>query len=367
MNATRFLAATLLAFWPAVAAADESARLPLLHFAEGSWQAFSGTLQVLRTSGDQAEGLKAGLEIGYLALGRVEAGDQSLLLVRSGESTEGEGATFNEAVSLTVSPSGETKTKFPLEDRAERVSPLGFSYLPLSIFPAIPNTEPREWTEKTRLSVLYHEPVQVELRHRVAPIAGAKDERFLYTRTALPGQKLALSANRIEVPFEIESLVETFTLRLEFGTAGRAAELLEFRSSLRGKLPTSEGPPAVVTREIELSRNAAQTVQGEKWERLKAEARRVEEIERALFLNLDADGAESRQRSFEKEFPAGRFVRAVAGLTRQAEDVAPIAQERKLYGKPAPDFTLEDLEGKSVTLSKAAQGKITLLTFWSIG
>jgi hypothetical protein len=39
----------------------------------------------------------------------------------------------------------------------------------------------------------------------------------------------------------------------------------------------------------------------------------------------------------------------------------------KILGRPAPDFTLEDLEGKKVSFREAIRGKVALLSFWGYG
>ena len=39
----------------------------------------------------------------------------------------------------------------------------------------------------------------------------------------------------------------------------------------------------------------------------------------------------------------------------------------KIIGKPAPDFTLNDLDGKQVNFRKETAGKVTLLSFWGVG
>lgn len=39
----------------------------------------------------------------------------------------------------------------------------------------------------------------------------------------------------------------------------------------------------------------------------------------------------------------------------------------KILGKKVPDFTVEDLDGKSAKLSELSKGKVTLLSFWGLG
>jgi hypothetical protein len=77
---------------------------------------------------------------------------------------------------------------------------------------------------------------------------------------------------------------------------------------------------------------------------------------------------------YEKAHPEGLLAAAVEPLRARARaaieagEAARAAEERraKLIGSPAPDFTLEDLEGKKVSLSDL-RGKTVLLAFWGYG
>ena len=53
---------------------------------------------------------------------------------------------------------------------------------------------------------------------------------------------------------------------------------------------------------------------------------------------------------------------AVAGPTAQAGEMAGKCK----VGDRAPDFTLADVEGRKVQLSKVNSGKVVLLAFWSL-
>ena len=77
---------------------------------------------------------------------------------------------------------------------------------------------------------------------------------------------------------------------------------------------------------------------------------------------------------YEMAYPKGLLAAAVEPLRAQARmameagEAVRAAEERhaKLIGSPAPDFTLEDLEGKKVSLSDF-RGKTVLLAFWGYG
>ena len=73
------------------------------------------------------------------------------------------------------------------------------------------------------------------------------------------------------------------------------------------------------------------------------------------------------RKEFEKG-PLGDVVKDVDGLLDEIRELAkqplnPDDRAKKLLGKPAPDFTLEDLDGDEVKLSDY-QGKTVMLAFW---
>jgi len=332
-----------------------------LQVSEGDWLLYKGTLKASRKSaGESSENLSASLEVAYLGLGPAAgaSGGREALLVRSAESQDDASIAASEAVSLVLGSDLAARPVHPIEDRASRVSPLFFNHLPLGLFPALGDAAQREWTAPARLHVLFHEPKEVAASHRIeAPdLAGA----VRYTVEA-KGQKVSFLRDRTEVPFEIAALKQAWTLSPSKG------QLLRFESRLEGKLLGDEDAAVLVQVEIDLALSQPQRVEGGRWAKLKAEARSLQEIEAALFADFNVERAQAKAQAFEKEASGSRLARFAAGLARQADDVAPIAQERRLYGKPAPDFTLRDLEGKEVTFSKILPGKITLLSFWSVG
>jgi hypothetical protein len=324
---------------------------------EGSWLSYKGTLKVItQKAGDEPEELLASLEEAYVGLGP-PGPQQEVLLVRTGESPVGQELATHEAVTLVAAPGATFRAKLPLADRATRVSPVLFNHLPLSIFPALADVTPRQWRAPARLQVYLHEPRELAASHRLQP---AEPSGTVYAVEADRGQKLSFVQNRVELLFEVAALQQVYHL------SPREGRVLKFHSRLEGKVLAGESP-VVLKVEVELTQNETLDLKGGKWTDLLAEARQVQEIERSLFGSLDAEGAQAKASAFAKAHPGSRLSRFAAGLSQQADDVAPIAKERRLYQKPAPDFTLKDLSGKDVKLSSILPGKITLLSFWSVG
>jgi hypothetical protein len=281
-----------------------------------------------------------------------------VLLVRTGESPVGQELATHEAVTLVAAPDGTFRAKLPLEDRATRVSPVLFNHLPLSIFPPLADVTPRQWRAPAKLQVHLHEPRELAASHKVEP--AEPSGTVSYTVEADRGQKLSFVRNRVELLFEVTGLKQVYQL------SPRDGGVLKFQSGLEGRILAGEAP-VLLKVEVELTQNEALELKGAKWADLLAEARKVQDIERSLFASLDSEGAQAKASAFARAHPGSRLSRFAAGLSQQADDVAPIAKERRLYGKPAPDFTLKDLAGKDVKVSAILPGKITLLSFWSVG
>ncbi len=334
---------------------------------EGEWILYKGNLQAQQRREEESESLNMVLEVAYLGLGskKPSGEDAEVLLLRMGESPDENAAAVAEAVSLVADPARGLVADLPIQDRGTRVSPLLFKFLPLSIFPAradLPgpaeNQPARQGAGKTAIHVLFLEEKELKLTRRVEPDAATGP--FSISVTAEPGQRVSFLQDRVEVPFEIARLEKTY--RLAPSKTARRFDLLSFESRLEGKFPGEE-----LSLRIELTRSGVRTIEGAAWKQLQAEARALQEIERMIFQKLDPEGARVRVQTFEKEHPSGRLGRYAVGLGLQAENVWEIARERRLYGKTAPDFTLKDLGGKDVTLSKILPGKITLLSFWGVG
>lgn len=87
-----------------------------------------------------------------------------------------------------------------------------------------------------------------------------------------------------------------------------------------------------------------------------------------------SEGISKRIKAFEKAAKGSSLepvtkaltarVQAFRGFFEETEDGKGFA---KLLFKPAPDFKLESLDGKQVSLREASRGKVTLLSFWGVG
>jgi hypothetical protein len=340
-----------------------------VRIAEGDWLLYRGVLKLeTRRPEDEPEEVTVGLEVAYLGMGGSSsssgaAGGQEVLVLRSGESPDKKDVAVSEAVSCLARPDLSLEPRYPLEDRAARVSPFLFKHLPLGIFPALPATErleateARSWKGPAALQVLSSKPRTLAASHRLEPAPAGV---LRYTVEAEAGQKSPLLEEGVEVVVEILRLKEVFDLDPARG------RLLKFESSLEARMGPVQGA-AQVRLSVELTQSEALKLEGSRWKQLLAEARQVEEIERTLFQALDPETAQSRAAAFKKEHAGSRLLPFAAGLSLQADEVRPIVRERRLYGKPAPDFTLMDLDGKEATLSALLPGKVTLLSFFEVG
>ncbi|MGE4614647.1 MAG: redoxin domain-containing protein [Planctomycetota bacterium] len=168
----------------------------------------------------------------------------------------------------------------------------------------------------------------------------------------------------------------------------RALKLSEFKETLLlgtgGSLKQAEWTATLL-------RGSEETVTSEKRvlrvERLEAglieeeESKQVQEgyeflapVVRVLRKGMSLAAVELAETMFEKgrkdhkRGPLGEVVEEVASLLKSSKKIAsrpldPDVRARKMFGKPAPDFTLEDLEGKSVSLSDY-RGKTVMVAFW---
>ena len=81
--------------------------------------------------------------------------------------------------------------------------------------------------------------------------------------------------------------------------------------------------------------------------------------------SVQAAAAAARGTLLDAAAPALELRLAVyRSFFEESEEGRQLAQ---LLGKPAPDFTLADMEGKEVKFREVTRGKVTLLTFWGYG
>jgi hypothetical protein len=98
----------------------------------------------------------------------------------------------------------------------------------------------------------------------------------------------------------------------------------------------------------------------------------LEEVRSILdLLSSDPEKAGRTLQGFAERHPGLELEEVAAQLAAfaeaaRAEQEGEAAAAAKIVGKPAPDFTLKDLEGKEVSLSDF-RGKVVFLSFWGVG
>jgi len=333
---------------------------PIVRLGDGTWCLYKGSLKVTtRRAGEDPEEVFATLELAYL--GRGEAGgpgtgERKVLLLREAETPDDQRIAAAEAVSLIAGGDLTMRPEIPIEDRA-RASKFLFTYLPLGIFPPLSDPTPRQWRAPVRIGVLLSEPRDLPAEHRVEAGPG---KAVRYSLRIDPGQRTSFLADRVEIPLRVTRLEQVHSLSPGDG------RLLGYRSLLEVRVLEPGAEPSDVQVEIDLDLAEGQRLEGERREKLEADAEAAREVERALFQALTPDIAAARAMAFERDRVESRLTRFVVGLGRQVDAVVPLARERKLYGKPPPEFTLRDVEGREFRLSEAVRGKVTLLSFWGL-
>lgn len=164
----------------------------------------------------------------------------------------------------------------------------------------------------------------------------------------------------LATPFEkggekLESWREEYTLDLDAGAV--------LASRLEVTATGASGPATITSRfEAEPSRAA---------EAEKARSA-LEELRTILLLFAEAPSkAKAALQGFAERHPGldleetARQLEAWADLAAE-EEKAQREEEAKLVGKPAPAFTLKDLDGREVSLSDF-RGKVVFLSFWGVG
>lgn len=127
---------------------------------------------------------------------------------------------------------------------------------------------------------------------------------------------------------------------------------------------------------FELSLKVARQLTASERELLQASAQALWKIHRHLAARKPSAEIEPGVRALAKRL-AGSPLAPLAAATEQrlksyretfeGEDNESGRILAKLLGNQAPDFMLEDLEGKKVRFRRATEGKVTLLSFWGYG
>ena len=134
------------------------------------------------------------------------------------------------------------------------------------------------------------------------------------------------------------------------------------------------GRTVLLESDVDLALSHAWTRGGEGADELGKALDEVGALERALEERKPSSEVAPRIEAFEKrvaETPLAALGAAMSsrleGYRGTFEETAEGRALAKVLGREAPDFTLEDLDGKDVSFRSLSRGKVTLLTFWGVG
>ncbi|MEE2857299.1 MAG: redoxin domain-containing protein [Planctomycetota bacterium] len=161
-----------------------------------------------------------------------------------------------------------------------------------------------------------------------------------------------------------------FQETLLLGTGGSLKQAEWTATLLRG----SEESVTTEKRVLRVERLEAGLIEEEESKQVQEGYEFLAPVVRVLRKGMSLAAVELAETMFEKgrkdhkRGPLGEVVEEVASLLKTSKKVAsqpldPDVRARKMFGKPAPDFTLDDLEGKSVSLSDY-RGKTVMVAFW---
>ncbi len=136
----------------------------------------------------------------------------------------------------------------------------------------------------------------------------------------------------------------------------------------------TRGGEASPGRELHLKRSSVEILEQEKGDEIESCFEFLQPVVRVLRKGMSLPAVELAEEMFKKERKThekgalGAVVKEIAGLLKEARELAaqpldPDERAKKMLGKPAPDFTLEDLDGDPVKLSDYV-GKVVMLAFW---
>lgn len=205
------------------------------------------------------------------------------------------------------------------------------------------------------------------------------------------GLRRQIPVERKEVEEAEGNFTQTGTLaggEVEVRGGARALKMTDFTEILHlsagGSLKSADWIATLVRGDEENARTEKRRL---KVERLEAglieeeESREVQRgyeflapVVRVLRKGMSLAAVELAETMFDKERrdhekgPLGEVVKEVAGLLKASKKIAsqpldPDVRARKMIGKPAPAFTLDDVDGNEVTLEDY-KGKTLLLAFW---
>jgi len=197
------------------------------------------------------------------------------------------------------------------------------------------------------------------------------DATIRLRRECAPGQPLKIG--RSENP-TLQVFRDDWTL----DTHGRP---IAWQSRTEIRFPQESGPARTVTVVMTAQRTSAGRLNAAELDRLRRDAAELKPTWEALvdpepvaLAHADVDAMQRKLDEFLGRLSASRLADAAAALKdnlgRLRGQAAAVQEESKLakalVGRPAPDFQLKTVDGRTVRLSEF-RGKPVLLVFWGIG
>jgi hypothetical protein len=249
-----------------------------------------------------------------------------------------------------LEPIGET----PME--LEEASLALRGTLPLDVLPPLPLPATSEGRAQVEIPVLGLALVRLPLAVKVEPsgegtrvhVELAPGARPEFTYGEGKGVVTAWSrSDRLSTSGSPQSIAETVAVAIEEGDSKTSAER---RLSLEAaSVSGAAGEAEALARELEEVSKLFSGLKPSK--EIQARIERLEASKGGRMAEIAAKALSARVADY-------------IALFEKDEDAKKLAA---LIGKPAPDFALEDLEGRKTSFRELARGKAILLSFWGYG
>ncbi|MDE0961256.1 MAG: redoxin domain-containing protein [Planctomycetota bacterium] len=221
--------------------------------------------------------------------------------------------------------------------------------------------------------------------------AGTEGEGLGWANGTSVGLRRQISVERVETVDDADQVILTGHLvggKIQIRGGSRALRLSEFKETLylsaNGALNRAEWAATLLrgdeetataeVRSLRVERLEAGLIEEEESQQVESAYEFLVPVVRVLRKGMSLAAVEMAEKMFEKghkdhkKGPLADVVDEVADLLKSSKRMAsqpldPDVRAKKMMGKPAPDFSLEDLDGKMVQLSDF-KGKTLMVAFW---
>lgn len=326
---------------------------PGIQLTPGQTVAYKGSVQVTQSSGDEV--LEDNRYEAYLLCSLYKAPDGKLRLFTARLLTSASGreaeVSFDElAVQGTLGSTEGVRLEFlsePAMEMEESFLKMAV-YFPINILPQFPlPTAGQEGRVEKDVSVMTFDEVKLAFTTRLA-----KEGAHLTATRTLSGDAEPTFKFRGE-PSTVDTWRERYVLNPDTGLPERLETKVVLDVKYAGDILRIER--ALKLDAIQQSVSASEGLAGL--------AKELRQITADFEARKSAAKVATRVTAFgtlAKSSPT--FQPALDALTKRLE-----GYRRLMLGSAPPDFKLDSLDGKKVSLGQAIEGKVTLLTFWAYG